>query len=444
MQIDRPSSGTHTAQQLKDVSRPALTAHSATEAVPARANLQGKLTPSSKNYLLRLQMYGNIEQQTLASAAFTAIQNNLFMDNPAKPPVCQFGVAVKLGQLNGILLANCEKVGEHGLELLALGFRDHRFYEDDSQRGIKTIVLAHAPKPPENKPSQSLALSAQSLLEPPLHKPSDDEVAQARVAFKKDVEAFNNTSMHQKKVKHLISQAPNKYLCLTAPIAHAQVLPSTIKELVRDAGERAAELAPKGLQNKLSSAPPPIVGTLPPPPSAPLALPIPKGPHYEFEPRMFIDFYDDRWLADPKNRPKDAKPVDKGKAPALDEAHKVEANESPRRSSYSSTTYKADSMQHQLERQTAAAVSNPRHARIFTEQTAKPLQHKLRREQVVTQDMATQLQDALRRHEAPVLSEQAPDPVHRASQDLVQTYEEDVDDPLAMALERFSVDSWNS
>jgi hypothetical protein len=438
MQINRLSSGVNTAQQSRDVPRPASTAHSATEAVPARADLQSKLTPSSNAYLLRLQKYGNLEQKTLASAAFIAIKESLFMDNPViEPSVCQFGVAAKLGQFNGMLLANCEKVGEHGLELLALGFCDDRFYEDDSQRGIKTIVLAHAPTPPENKPSQGPGLSAHALLRPAPDKPSDSEVAKARAEFKEDIEALNKKSMHQQKVEYLTSQAPNKYLCLTAPIAHARVLPSTIKKLAKDAGERAVEFAPKGLQSKLSSAPPPIVGTLPPPPSAPSALPIPKGPHYEFEPRMFREFRDDRWLADPKNQPKDAKPVDKGKAPALDQPHAVDAHESPSRSSYSSTTHGAEAMQHQLEQQTAASVSNPRYAQIVTDQTATALQHKLRREQVVTEDMAAQLQDALAPHKAPMPSEQAPD--------LANTFDEDdEDDPLAMALERFSVDSSKS
>lgn len=142
MQIKRPLSPVSHHTQLDETHNTHASGIEPTKSA-AKSDLRKRITQRSEESLMRLRLHGTTTQKDMADAAYRALRNDLFMESPAREiPVRQFGVGTTLDQRQGILLANFMPHNDE-LELVALGFRPHRFFESEGG-GMDKVLLDDA------------------------------------------------------------------------------------------------------------------------------------------------------------------------------------------------------------------------------------------------------------------------------------------------------------
>lgn len=323
MQVNRPSASMPYQAQL-DAPYDAKAFDTTAASSAPKAALKHHITSRTEDYLLRLGTHGTPLQKTMANGAYTALRNDTFMANPARDkPVSQFGKSMILNERKGILLANFMPHDEQ-LELVALGFRAHLFF--DSEAGsIDHVVLEHARELPAVETAQRLADLPSIQKQTALQRPHSDPEAQPQRAntdesaptqpSQADLDAVrkeiadissDKKSMPRKMAMWLAEQRLNdgrsgsRSTALIA--AHASV---------------ARVQMQKGFGNMMRviklGASPPLQPQAPAEWAVTNPLPAtPPGQEYQFgkhEFRNFYeDFYEDYWLLDPANAPKDTFP----------------------------------------------------------------------------------------------------------------------------------------
>ncbi|MEO4016092.1 hypothetical protein [Pseudomonas rossensis] len=323
MQVNRPSLS---HQAPLDAPHNAATDATAASGAP-KAGLKHRITSRTEDYLLRLCTHGTALQKQMAAVAYNALQYNTFMTNPARDtPVSQFGKSMTLGEHKGILLANFMP-HDGKLELVALGFRAHRFFDNDAG-SIDQVVLEHARELPEVKIAHFLADLPSTRDRPELQRPHadpqaqpqrtntdesahgaksgpvqpswDDLVAAERKKIAKDISS-DKKSMHREMAEWLAEQRLNDgrsgSRAAALLTAHARVARVRVQKgfgnMMRVIKQQDAPLQPQAPAEWAVTNPMPAT---------------PPGQEYKFGKHEFDNFYEDHWLRDPANAPLDTFP----------------------------------------------------------------------------------------------------------------------------------------